>query len=292
MTELQYESGKKVYKLGYIEGYVSIILNLLLFAGKFYIGKNINSVSLKADAWHTLSDSVTSLILLAGLYISSKPPDTEHPFGHGRVEKITSLIIGLLLALVAANFFKDSVIRIHGKVVITFTLASILIQALCAVLKQGLAIFSFWAGNKVRMQALIADGWHHQSDALTSVLFLVGVALSGRIPMIDGYLGILISLTILWTAFDIIKNSISPLLGENVSDEMINKVLEEVSKIDPRISSLHHFHVHKYGRHVELTFHLRLPKEITLEESHRITQEIEKILISYNINATIHVEPY
>jgi len=289
---MQLRKGLDFNKLAYIEGWISIVLNSILFVAKYIIGLKINSVSLQADAWHTLSDSLTSIMLVVGIYLSAKPADEEHPFGHGRIEKITSLLIGIMLILVAINFLKESLIRITSRRVITFTLASVLVQVVCAILKQALALFAFWAGKKSKIQAITADGWHHQSDTITSVLFLIGVALNKQIPLVDGYLGLLISLAIAVTAFDIIKSSVSPLIGEKVPDEIIKKVTDEVEKADPRITGLHHFHMHRYGNHIELTFHIRLPKEISLEEAHEITKKIEDALMKESIDATIHVEPY
>ena len=289
---MQFEKERDFIKLPYIEGWLSIGLNTFLFLSKYVIGLRINSISLQADAWHTLSDSLTSIILIFGIYLSAKPADEEHPFGHGRIEKITSLVIGIMLILVAINFLKESIVRITSKKEITFTFASILIQAICAVTKQSLAFFAFWAGKKSKINAIIADAWHHQSDAITSALFIIGVSLSKYIPFVDGYLGVLISFAILMTAMDVIKSSASPLIGEKVPEELIAKVTKEVSKVDSRITGLHHFHMHRYGNHIELTFHIRLPKEISLEEAHEITKKIENALIKEKIEATIHVEPY
>ena len=289
---MQFEKERDFIKLPYIEGWLSIGLNTFLFISKYAIGLRINSISLQADAWHTLSDSLTSIILIFGIYLSAKPADEEHPFGHGRIEKITSLVIGIMLILVAINFLKESIVRITSKKEITFTFASILIQAICAVTKQSLAFFAFWGGKKSKINAIIADAWHHQSDAITSALFIIGVSLSKYIPFVDGYLGVLISFAILMTAMDVIKSSASPLIGEKVPEELIAKVTKEVSKVDSRITGLHHFHMHRYGNHIELTFHIRLPKEISLEEAHEITKKIENALIKEKIEATIHVEPY
>ncbi|MDI6851317.1 MAG: cation diffusion facilitator family transporter [bacterium] len=289
---MQIKKEQNFNKLAYIEGWLSIGLNVLLFIAKYVIGLKINSVALQADAWHTLSDSLTSIILIFGIYLSAKPADEEHPFGHGRIEKITSLLIGIMLILVAINFLRESAVRITSKKVITFTFASILIQAICAVTKQSLALFAFWAGKKSKINAISADAWHHQSDAITSVLFIIGVFLSKYIPFVDGYLGLLISFAILMTAMDIIKSSASPLIGEKVPEELIAKVTKEVSKVDSRITGIHHFHMHRYGNHIELTFHIRLPRGLSLEEAHEITKKIENALFKEKIEATIHVEPY
>ncbi|MEO0246478.1 MAG: cation diffusion facilitator family transporter [candidate division WOR-3 bacterium] len=283
---------RDLYKIGLILGWLSIVINLVLFFFKLRIGIKIDSIALKADAWHTLSDSLTSLMMVAGFIIAKRPPDEDHPFGHERAEKISSILIGFMLILVGLNFFKGSISRLINNVTVNFNFASIIVQVSCAIIKQMLSFTSFYYSKKLSLTSLKADAWHHQSDAITSYLFLIGVGLSGIIRAVDAYLGILISIAILWTAIDIMRHSISPLLGENVSEELKKKVYDEVSKVDSRISNIHHFHMHRYGSHVEITFHIRLPKDITLEEAHNITNQIEKNLIKYNLHATVHIEPY
>ncbi len=280
------------YKYAYLLGFISIILNIILFAGKFAVGLKINSIALISDAWHTLSDTLTSIIMIIGIFLSTRPPDKEHPFGHGRVEKVATLIIGLVLVLVGINFFKESITRIIRGKIISFTFLGVLVQAICAFSKQTLSIYSFYAGKKQKIQALIADAWHHQSDAITSYLFLIGAALQKYIPLVDGYLGIIISIAILITALDIIKSSTSPLIGEEIPKDLKESIVHKVNELDGRINDLHHFHFHRYGNHVEVTFHIRLPNSVSLEEAHEITRKIELELLKENINATIHIEPY
>lgn len=280
------------YKYAYLIGFISIILNTVLFAGKFAVGLKINSIALISDAWHTLSDTLTSVIMILGIFLSTRPPDKEHPFGHGRVEKITTLIIGLVLVFVGINFLKESITRIITGKIIIFTFLSVLVQAVCAFSKQVLSILSFLTGKKQKIQALIADAWHHQSDVITSYLFLIGAALQKHIPLVDGYLGIIISIAILITAIDIIKSSTSPLIGEEIPEDLKESIVHKVNELDGRINDLHHFHYHRYGNHIEVTFHIRLPNSVSLEEAHEITQKIEMELLKDNINATIHIEPY
>lgn len=283
---------RDLYKTGTILGWLSIFINLILFLFKLRIGIRINSVALKADAWHTLSDSLTSLMMVVGFVIAKRPPDKDHPFGHERAEKISSILIGFMLIIVGFNFFKESITRLLNNVTVSFNLASIIVQLICAIIKQILSLVSFHYSKKLNLTSLKADAWHHQSDAITSYVFLIGVGLSGTIKGVDSYLGILISIAILWTAIDIMRHNISPLLGENVNEELMQKIYDEISKIDSRISNIHHFHMHRYGSHVEITFHIRLPKDITLEEAHSITNKIERSLVKYNLHATVHIEPY
>ncbi len=155
------ESSKK---LGYTEGIVSIIVNTLLFGIKIWVGLAASSVAMTADAWHTLSDTLTSLVVILGFWISSRPKDEEHPFGHGRAEVIASVVIATLLAVVGVSFFKNSVHELIVRQNANFTTLSLVVFAVSAVIKEGLARFSLWAGKKTKSQSLIADGWHHRSD--------------------------------------------------------------------------------------------------------------------------------
>ena len=114
-------------KLGYMEGGASVVLNTFLFCLKFYAGATVGSISMIADAWHTLADSVTSLVVLFGFWISGRPADDNHTFGHGRAEAIASVIIGTLLGVVGVSFFKDSVLRLVNRQSVKFSLFCIIV---------------------------------------------------------------------------------------------------------------------------------------------------------------------
>ena len=162
-------------KLGYREGLVSVILNLLLFVLKYYAGIASASLALIADAWHTLSDSLTSLVVILGIKLSSKKPDKEHPFGHGRWEQISALIIAILLALVGVEFMKDAIAKLRGHEAADFGWLAYLATVASIVLKEGLARYAFYIARKTGNAAVKADGWHHRSDALSSLMVLAGL---------------------------------------------------------------------------------------------------------------------
>lgn len=157
-------------KLGYREGLVSVILNLLLFVLKYYAGIASASLALIADAWHTLSDSLTSLVVIFGIKLSSKKPDKEHPFGHGRWEQISALIIAILLALIGVEFMKDAIAKLRGHEAADFGWLAYLATVASIVLKEGLARNAFYIARKTGNAAVKADGWHHRSDALSSLM--------------------------------------------------------------------------------------------------------------------------
>jgi cation diffusion facilitator family transporter len=280
-------------RLGYLEGWISVFLNTALFVVKYAVGVAAGSIAMVADAWHTLSDTLTSVVLLLGFWISARRPDKEHPFGHGRAEVISALIIGTLLAVVGVGFLKESIYRLQHHTSATFSTMAVIVFVASVILKEGLAQFSIWAGKKTHSNSLMADGWHHRSDAIASALIVVGALLGSRVWWIDGVMGICVSLLILYATFDIMKHAASPLLGEAPDEQMELKIQELVRRLAPKVQALHHFHMHRYGAHVELTFHVRLPPDIQLSEAHETATRIETALRDQlNIEATIHTEPY
>ena len=280
-------------RLGYLEGWLSIVLNTLLFGVKYWAGLRIGSVSMVADAWHTLSDTLTSVVVLVGFWIMAKPPDDRHPFGHARAENIAAIIIGVLLAVVGVLFGWESIRRLQEHKAVSFSLIAILIFLASALLKEGLAQFAFWAGKKAGSQAVVADGWHHRSDAVASALIVAGAVLGRRLWWIDGALGIGVSLLILWAAVDIVRNSSSILLGEAPSEELRRSVLAVVHQEYPLVDDVHHLHLHRYGQIMELTLHLRLPPAMSVGQSHEIGQRIEERLRSeLKLEPTVHIEPW
>ena len=279
-------------KLGYREGLVSVILNLLLFVLKYYAGIASASLALIADAWHTLSDSLTSLVVILGIKLSSKKPDKEHPFGHGRWEQISALIIAILLALVGVEFMKDAIANLRGHEAADFGWLAYLATVASIVLKEGLARYAFYIARKTGNAAVKADGWHHRSDALSSLMVLAGLFLSPYFWWIDSVLGMLISFMLFYAAYGIIREAVNKILGEEPSEEVIGKVEQIVKAEMGNVAYPHHYHIHHYGDHIEFTFHIKVPGEETVEEAHRKATLIEmQIKTELKIDATIHIEP-
>ena len=280
-------------KIGYLEGWLSVFINILLFFLKFLTGSQIGSIAMVADAWHTLSDCLTSLVVIIGFWIMSKPPDEEHPFGHARSEQIASIIIGVLLAVVGVNFFRESISRLAQRQAAGFSISSIIIFSISAVFKEGLAQFAIRAGKKTNSQALLADGWHHRSDAVASLLIVVGAVFTRLLWWIDGALGIAVSLLILYAAFDILRGTSSVLLGEAPDLKMKKAIVESIHMEYPEVEDIHHLHMHRYGHNVELTVHIRLNPDMHLEEAHEVSRRIEdKLKDDLKIESTVHVEPF
>lgn len=279
-------------KASYIEGTVSIFINIGLFFIKLWAGIVSGSIALSADAWHSLSDTISSVVVIVGAKLSSKKPDIKHPFGHGRWEQIASIFIGFLLGIIAYDFIKDSIIQFQSKESANFGTLALVVTIISILANEGLAQYAFYLGKKTDTLTIKADGWHHRTDALSSIIILIGIIFKNYFWWIDSVLGIIVSIMIFYVAYEIIKESINKLLGEEPSSELIKKIKTIVESLFPDDLSPHHFHIHNYVTHKELTFHIKLDNNLNIEQGHSIATEIENELFKeLKITSTIHVEP-
>jgi len=274
------------------EGWISIIGNLFLFAFKYWAGVVTGSLALIADAWHTLSDSVSSVIVVVGGKISSKPADDEHPFGHGRAEHIASIIIGVLLAIIAFDFAIGAVRKFISREQTVYGLFAWIATIISILAKEAMAQYAFWAAKKAKSSILKADGWHHRTDAVSSVIILVGIAAGSKFWWTDSVLSFMVALMIGWVSYQILKPEIKTLLGESPSGELINSIRSATQEEFRIPLHMHHIHIHSYGRHTELSCHIKLPPEMALDEAHRICTRIEEIILEkFGFVSTVHAEP-
>lgn len=270
----------------------SIVLNLFLFVIKYVVGLISGSIAIIIDAWHTLSDSFTSLIVILGFKISAKPPDDKHPFGHGRIEMIATVIVGTILAIVGFEFLNKAINNISDKSIASYNLFTIIVIIFSVVSKEVMAQICLYQGKKNKSKLLHADGWHHRTDALTSSIILIGIFFSKRFWWIDGALGIVLALVILYSAYSILKKSVSILIGEEASEGLQKEIQNSIKKYCDLEIEYHHFHIHRYGDHKEVTFHITLDPEIKLKDAHKISTKIENILFeNLALETTIHIEP-
>ena len=251
------------------------------------------SVALLADAWHTLSDSLSSVAVLIGVKMSSRKADKKHPFGHGRIENLVAILIGVMLAIVAYEFITEAIDKLRNpdsKAI--FGTMAIVVTAVSIVVKEGMAQFSFYVARKTGSTSVKADGWHHRSDALSSIVVLAGIFLQDYFWWIDAVLGICVSVILMVAVYKIIREAIDKLMGERVPDEIIAQVKTIIQETIGCDLQVHHFHIHNYGTHSELTFHINLPPDMTILEGHGIADKIEKQLREkMGIESTIHLEP-
>lgn len=272
--------------------WLSIFLNILLAGIKFWAGIVSNSIAILADAWHTLSDSISSLAVLLGLKYSAQPADKEHPYGHGRAEIVASLVVGILLAVIGFSFLVESIVKFQSRDSVQYGSLAIWVTVISVVVKEIMANYTIFVGKKFNYNSLKADGWHHRSDAISSLVLLIGILLGNSFWWMDSVLAFLVSLMIFYTTYTILKESISVLIGEGMDPELEEQIISHGKGLAGTIDlKPHHFMVHRYGNHTELTFHIRLPGHFSLFEAHEIASKYENVLReSLKISVTIHVD--
>jgi len=271
------------------------VINAVLFGVKFWAGMITGSIALIADAWHTLSDSLTSIFVIFSARLSSRKPDKQHPFGHGRWEQISSIFIAFILGVIAYDFFINSIERLKNRESVVFGTLAIVVTAVSILVKELLAQYAFYVGRKTDNVIVKADGWHHRSDALSSIVVLIGIIITKfttDLWWMDSVLGIFCALAIFYAAYEILKESINKLLGEEPTQELIDKINIEVKKLYSNDLHIHHLHLHNYVSQKEITMHIRLDKNMTIDNGHKIATDIENMIKDqFDMAATIHIEP-
>ena len=278
-----------------LEGVLSVLVNAALFVLKFWAGVATGSIALIADAWHTASDSITSVFIIAAAKLASRKSDKEHPFGHGRWEFITSMLMAFILAIIAFEFLTLSIERIRNAEATVFGGLAVIVLIISIIVKEILAQYGFYLGKKHNNQAIIADAWHSRSDSFSSIVSLAGIIISiffNGLWWMDGALGIFCSFAIFYAAYQIMKEAGSKILGEAPSPEFINKLSEIISKQFGDGLKPHKIRLHNYVTQKELTFHITVNQNMSITEAHDVATVLENLIKSeIDCNATIHVEP-
>lgn len=286
---------EKAQRAQALEGVLAIFINAVLFAVKFAAATATGSVALMADAWHTMSDSISSIFVVIAAKLASKKPDREHPFGHGRWELIASLFIAFLLGVVGYQFLADSIDSFQTGESVGYGTFALAATAASIIAKEALAQYAFYLGRRHDNPVISADGWHHRTDSLSSAIVLCGIAATKFIKglwWMDSVLGAICALAIFYAAYKIMMDAITKILGEEPKKEFIDEVGGEIKNIYDGDLKLHHFHLHNYITHKELSLHMRLGKDMTIEKGHDIATAIEKMLKEkYGVDSIIHVEP-
>ena len=278
---------------GTLAGVVGIICNALLFAVKAAVGIAMHSISVTADAFNNLSDAASSVIGLVGVKLAGKPADKEHPFGHGRMEYITALVVSFLVIEVGLTFFKDAFSRIWNPQKLEFQFISVLILVLSIGVKLWMSLFNRKLGKRIDSKVMLATAADAVGDVITtsatviSLLFFYFTGIN-----IDGVIGVCVSVVVLWAGIGIAKDTLRPLLGEPTSPADYEKITRFVESYDGIIGS-HDLIVHNYGPGRNMaSIHAEVPNDVDIEESHEIIDRIERDAISQiGVFLVIHMDP-
>ncbi len=279
---------------GYLGGFVVILGNVLLFVVKFMIGFFSHSVAIMADAFNNLSDAGSGIAMLLGFYFSGKPADKEHPFGHGRGEYISALFISFMVILVGIQFVKTSIERIIHPTQVQFHIALLIVLVISILFKVWLAYFNYKLGKKINSDALTAAALDSISDVVTTSVVTVSLFVGNTIEMpIDGYIGLLVSAFIIIGGIKLIRETMTPILGEASNLELTKKLEYAILQCDERIIGMHDMIIHDYGPgRLFVTVDVELPDDLSLIEAHQIADRIERrVSNQYQIDLFVHMDP-
>ena len=288
---------KEIYKVTLVGG----VVNFLLMVFKFVAGIVGHSSAMIADAVHSLSDFVTDIIVVVFVHISGKPVDADHDYGHGKYETLASVIVGLLLAFVgiglawngiekAVGFFKGEPLPSPGFIALLAALVSILF-------KEGLYQYTVRAGRRLNSSAVVANAWHHRSDAMTSLATLVGIGgamfLGPKWNVLDSIAAIVVSGFILKAAYSLMKPGIDELLEKSLSENDKREIASAIYST-PGVKGFHRLRTRRIGPKVAIDAHIKMSSSLSLKEAHEIASEVERRLKSKYGSDTyigIHMEP-
>ena len=290
----QGKDSTRVYrsKIGKFQGWISVFVNGFLFIIKFIIGIIIGSVSVIADAIHTLSDVISSGVVIWGFHEAEKPADSEHPYGHGRVEYIATLIIAILLIVTGIEFIRSSVGRVLNPAPISPAWWMIIIIFATVFLKELTARYAEFLSHKISSGTLHADAWHHRADAISSLLVIVAM-IAGKYGYyaVDGWAGIGVALFVIWTGFTIAKEAVDDIIGTPPGEDEIDDIKQVVSRVDG-VLGIHDITVHSYGKDKFVSIHIEIDETISSAKAHDIAEDVEYILYKkLEIEPTVHVDP-
>lgn len=292
----EYEEVEKVSvrtAYGVLASMVGIFCNVLLFAVKLTIGIVLHSVSVMADAFNNLSDAGSSIIGFVGVKMASKPADEHHPFGHGRIEYIAALVVAFLVIEVGFTFLKDSIGKIREPELMKFQLVSVFILLLSIGVKIWLGLFNKKLGQRIDSKVMMAAATDAMGDVITTsatILSIVFWKLTGM--NLDGFVGIGVSLVVMWAGVNIAKETLEPLIGQAIKPEVYTQITDFVEHY-PGIVGSHDLIVHNYGPGKSMaSIHAEVPNDVDIEDSHEVIDRIERDAMEYlGVFLVIHMDP-
>lgn len=288
---------KEIYKVTVLGG----VANLLLVGFKFMAGIAGQSGAMIADAVHSVSDLVTDVVVLVFVKLSSKPQDSSHDFGHGKFETIASLFIGLALAAAAVGIVVDGATKLArwlqgedlpspGRIALWGALVSIVIKELCYQ-------YTYRKGKKLESQVVIANAWHHRSDALSSVGAAVGIAgaifLGDRWTVLDPLASVVVGAMLVKVAWDLLGPSIGELTEQSLPEETEKEILKLIESVDG-VADPHNLRTRRIGSNIAAEVHIRMDGNLTLNEAHEKASAIERLYgerFGKDSHIIIHMEP-
>ncbi len=283
------------YKLGIRASWITIIINIILAVSKIVAGILGSSNAMVADGVHTLSDILTTFVVLMGLKISSKEADDEHPYGHEKYESVFAKILSVLLLLTCIFIgYKSITILINGDIKIPKSIA-LITAFLSIIVKEGMYWYTIKIARKIKSISMEADAWHHRSDAFSSVGTFVGV-LGARLgfPALDPIAGIIVSMLVIKVGGDLYIKSVKELVDESASKEMLKIIKEKTKSIDG-VRGIKDLKTRVFGNKIYVDIEIFVDSNISVKIGHDIAEKVHDRLeaeISDIKHCMIHIEPF
>ena len=278
---------------GKLAGIVGILSNSLLCVMKMLIGFLSGSIAIVADAVNNLADASSSLITLVGFKLASMPEDDEHPYGHARMEYLAGMAVSVMIIIVGVELGTSSIEKILHPSPLEFSWTVVIVLLLAIAIKVWQSVFNISAGKKINSLALIATGTDSRNDVISTSVVLAGVLMGHFLNVqIDGYLGLAVALFILWSGISLVKETVSPLLGEAPDPDLVNNIEKQTMNFDG-VLGIHDLVVHNYGPgKIFASVHIEVDSDVDVMLSHDLVDNIEK-QISHDLHLllTAHMDP-
>ncbi|MFT4104389.1 MAG: cation diffusion facilitator family transporter [Lacrimispora sp.] len=280
-------------RYGLMASTVGICCNIILFCAKILVGLMVNSISVMADGFNNLSDAASSIIGFVGVKMAGKPADEEHPFGHGRLEYIAAFIVAFLVIEVGFSLFKTSLGKIFHPEEMVFKGISVFILLLSVCIKLWLAAFNRKLGKRIQSAVMKATAADSLGDVAATTAAMVSLLVYGIWGLnIDGIVGIMVSLVVMWAGVSIAKDTLAPLIGEPIDPRLYGEITGFVESYEGIIGS-HDLIVHNYGPSRSMaSIHAEVPNDVNVDDSHEVIDRIEReALKKFGIFLVIHMDP-
>lgn len=282
--------------------WVGFFTNLILSAAKIVAGVVGRSSAMVADGIHSLSDFVTDFIVIIFIKISAKNEDSDHPYGHGKFETFATMLISFALFIVAIGIFYSGSVKIYevlnGRTIERPTYLALVMAAVSIVVKEGLYWYTIIVGRKIESPAVIANGWHHLSDAFSSICTLIGISgamfLGERWRILDPITSVIVGIFIVGVAYKLARPSIQELLEVSLPKEIEAAIKEQV-KETPGVKAFHHLRTRKNGNTFIIDMHIKVDARSSIVEAHDIATHVEnnlKAAFGKRTQVNVHIEPY
>lgn len=282
--------------------WVGFFTNLILSAAKIVAGVVGRSSAMVADGIHSLSDFVTDFIVIIFIKISSKNEDSDHPYGHGKFETFATMLISFALFIVAIGIFYSGSVKIYevlnGRTIERPTYLALVMAAVSIVVKEGLYWYTIIIGRKIDSPAVIANGWHHRSDAFSSIGTLIGISgamfLGERWRILDPITSVIVGIFIIDVAYKLARPSIQELLEMSLPQEIEQKIEQKIRET-PGVITFHHLRTRKNGNTFIIDMHIKVDARSSIVEAHDIATHVEnnlKAAFGKHTQVNVHIEPY